>query len=314
MILRARGRTVAFPRRPLVMGILNLDDDSFSDDGSLDLGWAAARTRELVAQGADIIDVGAESARTNRARDPEAEGDRPTRGRIFERFARPTAAPRRRRRKQIFPPLLSVNTWRPAVARAALAAAATSSTTSAACPPTRTRDLRRDRRGAAHHAQRRRAEGAAHARRATPTSWRELDASSPKRSRSPSPPACPREAIVLDPGIDFAKQRATTCACCARRARLRRIRPPDPAPHLAQVRDRRVLGLPDPRARDAGTVACLAAGTTARRGIFRVHNVRAARTGRAGTRKPCSPHEKSLAVSPAGRPARRAASFFTRAW
>ena len=73
MILRTRGRNVAFPRRPLVMGILNLNDDSFSGDGSLDLDWALARTRELVAEGADVIDVGAESARTNRAAISEAE-------------------------------------------------------------------------------------------------------------------------------------------------------------------------------------------------------------------------------------------------
>ena len=35
MILTMRGRTVTFPRRPLVMGIVNVTDDSFSGDGSL---------------------------------------------------------------------------------------------------------------------------------------------------------------------------------------------------------------------------------------------------------------------------------------
>ena len=50
--------------RPLIMGILNVTPDSFSDGGR----WAAreaavARAREMVAQGADIVDVGGESTR-----------------------------------------------------------------------------------------------------------------------------------------------------------------------------------------------------------------------------------------------------------
>ena len=56
-----------FPRRPLIMGIVNINDDSFCGDGRVDCQWALEKARELVAQGADIIDVGGESARTNRA-------------------------------------------------------------------------------------------------------------------------------------------------------------------------------------------------------------------------------------------------------
>ena len=55
------------------MGILNINDDSFCDDGRLEVDWALNRSRELVAQGADIIDVGAESARTNRSAIPAEE-------------------------------------------------------------------------------------------------------------------------------------------------------------------------------------------------------------------------------------------------
>ena len=69
----AGGRSLALGPRTLVMGILNLNDDSFSGDGSLDVDWAVARTRELIAEGADIVDVGAESARTNRAAISEDE-------------------------------------------------------------------------------------------------------------------------------------------------------------------------------------------------------------------------------------------------
>ena len=50
--------------RPLVMGVLNVTPNSFSDGGRfLDPQAAIAQARRLVAEGADIIDVGAESTR-----------------------------------------------------------------------------------------------------------------------------------------------------------------------------------------------------------------------------------------------------------
>jgi dihydropteroate synthase len=50
--------------RPLVMGVLNITPDSFSDGGRfLDPGAAITQARRLVAEGADILDVGAESTR-----------------------------------------------------------------------------------------------------------------------------------------------------------------------------------------------------------------------------------------------------------
>jgi dihydropteroate synthase len=52
------------PGRPLVMGILNVTPDSFSDGGRfLDPATAISRAAEMVQQGADILDVGAESTR-----------------------------------------------------------------------------------------------------------------------------------------------------------------------------------------------------------------------------------------------------------
>ena len=73
MRLRLPERVIEFPRRPLVMGIVNVNDDSFSGDGTLDFEMAIALARAQVAAGADVIDVGAESARTNRE-----SGDRGT--------------------------------------------------------------------------------------------------------------------------------------------------------------------------------------------------------------------------------------------
>jgi dihydropteroate synthase len=51
-------------QRPLVMGVLNVTPDSFSDGGRfLDTQAALAHARRLAAEGADILDVGAESTR-----------------------------------------------------------------------------------------------------------------------------------------------------------------------------------------------------------------------------------------------------------
>src|SRR5687768_11092710 len=54
--------------RPAVMGIVNVTPDSFSDGGRyLDAGLAAAHGLELVAAGADVLDVGGESTRPGAA-------------------------------------------------------------------------------------------------------------------------------------------------------------------------------------------------------------------------------------------------------
>ena len=58
------GRFLLDLRRPLVMGIVNVTADSFSDGGRfLAPDHAVAAARRLVAEGADIVDIGAESTR-----------------------------------------------------------------------------------------------------------------------------------------------------------------------------------------------------------------------------------------------------------
>ncbi|MEX2141715.1 MAG: dihydropteroate synthase [Pirellulales bacterium] len=61
---RLRTRTVEFGKRPLVMGIVNVTPDSFSDGGRF-FGEAAAidHALQLVRDGADLLDVGGESTR-----------------------------------------------------------------------------------------------------------------------------------------------------------------------------------------------------------------------------------------------------------
>jgi dihydropteroate synthase len=61
---RLARRSLSYGGRTLVMGVLNVTPDSFSDGGRfLDAGRAAERAAQMVEEGADIIDVGGESTR-----------------------------------------------------------------------------------------------------------------------------------------------------------------------------------------------------------------------------------------------------------
>ena len=61
---RLRSRTLELGRRTLVMGVVNITPDSFSDGGSfLEPEIAIAHGLKLIDEGADILDLGAESTR-----------------------------------------------------------------------------------------------------------------------------------------------------------------------------------------------------------------------------------------------------------
>ena len=63
-IWQLRTRVIEFPRRPLLMGIVNVTPDSFSDGGRFfDSEAAIAHALQLVADGADLLDIGGESTR-----------------------------------------------------------------------------------------------------------------------------------------------------------------------------------------------------------------------------------------------------------
>lgn len=73
-VWKLKRRDLVLSDRTLIMGVLNITPDSFSDGGKFaDPDRALARALELEDQGADIIDVGAESTRPGAARIPEAE-------------------------------------------------------------------------------------------------------------------------------------------------------------------------------------------------------------------------------------------------
>jgi dihydropteroate synthase len=79
LVLRARQHTLDLGKRVHVMGILNVTPDSFSDGGEfLQPSAALEHALEMVADGADIIDVGGQSSRPGSQAIPEDEEIRRT--------------------------------------------------------------------------------------------------------------------------------------------------------------------------------------------------------------------------------------------
>jgi dihydropteroate synthase len=112
VILRARQFEFCFPRPALVMGILNVTPDSFSDGGQFFEPEAAiAQGFKLAKEGAEIIDVGGESSRPQAVPVEEAEELRRVIP-VIQHLADTMRIP------------ISIDTTKPAVARAALKAGA----------------------------------------------------------------------------------------------------------------------------------------------------------------------------------------------
>lgn len=264
MILRARGHVLSFAEGPLVMGIVNLSADSFSGDGLPDCGAALAHAGRLLAEGADIIDVGAESARTNRGPVSAAEEADRLCGFIARwREAGHTA-------------LLSLNTWRPEVVDRVLAEGGDLLNDIGGLPDDR------NARACARH-------GAAllvmhsvgapkvpHTHVGYADVLGTLETFFEEKLALCERAGLAREQVLLDPGIDFAKQRADNLRIYAGLERLHRFGRPLLLPVSRKTVVGEVLGLPDPAARDAGTVACIVQGMLRGARVFRVHNVRAA--------------------------------------
>src|SRR5260370_38495047 len=84
------------------------------------------------------------------------------------------------------------------------------------------------------------------------------------------------EAIIIDPGIDFAKQRADNLRIFRELDQLTRFERPILLPVSRNTVIVDVLTLPDPKDRDPGTIACVVAGMQAGAGVFSVSNVKPA--------------------------------------
>jgi dihydropteroate synthase len=109
----AGGRSLPIGERTLIMGVLNVTPDSFSDGGEfLSVDSALAHAEQMIAEGADIIDIGGESTRPGGAAIVSAEQELQRVIPVISQLARRTGVP------------ISIDTSKASVARAALDAGA----------------------------------------------------------------------------------------------------------------------------------------------------------------------------------------------
>jgi dihydropteroate synthase len=261
-VLRAAGRVVPL-ERPLLMGIVNATPDSFSDEGELLTTEARlARGRALLADGADILDVGGESASGHRPAVPAGEEIARVVP-VVEGLVAEGA-------------LVSVDTHKPAVAAAAVAAGAAIVNDVSGL---------RDPALASVCAESGAALVIMHTRVAPkgtlldPDRYDDVvaDVTGFLRGRIEVALAAGvgEEQILLDPGPDFAKTPAQTVAVLRRLDAVLALG----RPVLLAVSRKDFVGTltgRPPRERGAGTLAAIAFGADAGAHVLRVHDVAAA--------------------------------------
>ena len=264
VLLRAGGRSHELGGSPWLMGIVNATPDSFSDAGLRPtLESRVALARELIAAGAAVIDIGGESGTTNR---PPVEA-----GEEIERVV-----PLIERVVAEGDVVVSVDTYKPAVARAAIAAGATIVNDVSGLRDPELADVCAQT-GAALIVMHTRA--APKQRLQDPDLYGDVVAEvmdflgerlELARSRGVAD-----EQLIVDPGPDFAKTPAQTIELLRGAARLHEFGRPV---LLAVSRKDFVGALTErpPRDRGPGTLAALAYGTELGAQIFRVHDVAAA--------------------------------------
>jgi len=255
------------------MGIVNVNDDSFSGDGTLDFTHAAELARKAIRDGADVIDVGAESARTNRSAIPVEEEIRRFEG-FLAQWDSIVASSQPRDADQVWPPVLSANTWRTEVIAAILRTPGIDLINDMGGLP--------DGRNAGLCAE----AGVSllimhsvgepkipHLTQQWDDVMGAMETFFEEKLAMAEAAGLPRESIVIDPGIDFAKQRDDNLTVYRELGRLRKFGLPVLVPVSRKTVIGEVLGQPEPTDRDAGTVACIAASMARGAEIFRVHNV-----------------------------------------
>jgi dihydropteroate synthase len=265
LVLRAGERTLRLGGRPWLMGIVNASPDSFSDDGSArTLARQAQLARELVEAGADMLDVGGESARTGVAPVPVEEE--------IERVV-----PLIEGIVTTIETVVSVDTYKPPVAAAAVAAGATIvNDVSGLRDPELARVCART--GAAlvlMHTS-----AAPKRRLQDPERYGEDIAGEVlaflgERIELAIAAGVAREQLIVDPGPDFAKTPAQTIALLRETERLHELQ----RPLLMAISRKDFIGALTaraPRERSAGTLAALAHGVDAGAHIFRLHDIAAA--------------------------------------
>jgi dihydropteroate synthase len=257
----AAGQTLALGERPWLMGIVNASPDSFSDAGDHpDLDARVALARQLLDAGADIIDVGGESGIT--LRPPVAVADEIARVvPLVERIAGELGA------------RVSVDTYKPAVAEAAIAVGALVVNDVSGLRDPGLADVCA-RTGAALVVMHTRA--APKQRLQDPALYDDIVADVKaflaERMQVALEHGVAPEQLILDPGPDFAKTPAQTIALLRRLEELHALGRPL---LLAASRKDFVGALTGrgPRERLAGTLAALGHGVDAGAHVLRVHDV-----------------------------------------
>ena len=256
--------------RPIVLGILNVTPDSFSDGGNFFSPEAAvAHAARMVAEGADVVDVGGESTRPQGAVpvDADAERDR--------------VVPVVRALRAEFPELvLSVDTSKAAVADAALAEGAHVVNDVSAL---RLDDAMADtcaRHGAGvilMHSRGGVRDMATFLHATYGDVVAEVAGELATALAAARAAGIAEEAIVLDPGVGFAKRAEHSLAVLAGLPRLAALG----RPLLVGASRKRFIGeitnVTDPADRVHGTTGAHVAALCAGARLFRVHDVRAAR-------------------------------------
>ena len=257
---KIRDRTLNLGERTLIVGVLNVTPDSFSDGGKYqNPDRAFARAVELEEEGADVIDVGAESTRPGSARISEAE-----------ELRRLVPVLKRLRNKLAVP--LSVDTYKASVAEKALELGAA---------------IINDPSGLTFDADLARKTAQANAglilnhMRGTPETWAklpalknaihsiaaELDASVHRAVRA----GIERRQIVIDPGLGFGKRKEQNLEILARLEELARL----DLPVLVGPSRKHFLAMDSPDQTEFATAAAVAAAIFHGAHLVRVHNVKA---------------------------------------
>lgn len=261
MLWRCGQHEFVFPRPALVMGIVNVTPDSFSDGGRFqDVDAAVAHGERLVAEGADLLDIGGESTRPGAS--PVGESEEIARVvPVIERLAPRVRVP------------LSVDTMKPAVAQAALAAGASLVNDVAANRESPAMWKLVARTGAGYVAMH--MQGTPRTMQLAPSYAEvvsEVAAFFSDRLERMRAAGLDADQVALDPGIGFGKTLAQNLDLLARLAELRtRARP-----LLLGISRKsfigKLLGL-EPHERGAAGLACTvwAAGEGVQ--IFRTHEV-----------------------------------------
>jgi dihydropteroate synthase len=255
------GRVLALGERTLVMGVLNVTPDSFSDGGArFDAGRAIEDGLRMIEDGADVLDVGGESTRPGAEPLPAAEELRRVLP-VVERLAT-SGVP------------ISIDTYKADVARAATQAGAAivndvsgllfDPALGAAVAEAGAAVVLMHNRGRSREMYRRAEYGDVPGEIA-----QELTAAIARATGA----GVSRDATIVDPGIGFAKQAAHSYTALAHLGDLARLERPILSGPSRKSFLVEAIGPTPPAERDWGTAAAVTASILFGAHMVRVHSV-----------------------------------------